>query len=127
MDLQQNKTIIKQKIYPFINEMVDTFYNDDSNSLMEKVIDNNDDKSIFLMFVMMYYSIYLKLDNKNKKMKRDQIKILMNELIEDPEKRTFCIEMFANKFQDIFKTVTTNDNQNKNIQNENKRLFLENN
>lgn len=122
MDLQQNKTIIKQKIYPFINEMVDTFYNNETNSLMEKVIDNNDDKSIFLMFVMMYYSIYLKLDNKDKEMKRDQIKILMNELIEDPEKRTFCIEMFANKFQDIFKTVTT-----ENIQNENKRLFLENN
>lgn len=119
LDLQQNKNIIKQKIYPFIDEMVDTFYNDDSNSLIEKVTETSNDKSIFLMFIMMYYSIYLKLDNKDKETKKTQIKILMNELIQNPEKRRFCIEMFATKFQDIISS-------SKEIQ-KNKRLFLENN
>jgi hypothetical protein len=67
----------------------------------------------------MYYSIYLKLDNKDKETKKTQIKILMNELIQNPEKRRFCIEMFATKFQDIISS-------SKEIQ-QNKRLFLENN
>jgi hypothetical protein len=119
LDLQKDKNIIKQKIYPFIDEMVDVFYNEDSNCLIEKVIETSNDKSVFLMFIMMYYSIYLKLDNKDKEMKKTQIKILMNELIQDHEKRSFCIEMFASKFQDIF-------NSSDQIQN-NKRLFLENN
>lgn len=117
LDLQ-NKDIVKQKIYPFIDEMVDTLYNDDSNYLIEKVIETSTDKSIFMMFVVMYYSIFLKLDNKDKEIKRSQIKILMNEFIQDPEKRKFCIELFATKFQDIFSSDE--------IQN-NKRLFLKNN
>lgn len=121
LDLQQNKNITKQKIYPFIDEIVDTFYNDESNCLIEKVIETSNDKSVFLMFTMMYYSICLKLDNKDKEMKRNQIKILMNELIQDPEKRRFCIEIFANKFQDIFNVSVSDQIQN------NKRLFLKNN
>ena len=41
LDLQQNKNITKQKIYPFIDEIVDTFYNDESNCLIEKVIETS--------------------------------------------------------------------------------------
>ena len=129
LDLQQNKNIIKQKIYPFIDEMVEAFYNDDSNNLIKKVIETVNDKSIFLMFVMMYYSIQVSLKdtdidkyNTNKEMKKSHIKFLMNELIQDPEKRKFCIEVFASKFQDIIKT-NENDNEIEN----NKRLFLKNN
>lgn len=122
LDLQQNKDIIKQKIYPFIDEMVDTFYTDRSNLLIEKVIQTSTDKSIFLMFVMMYYSIHvsLKTDNTNvdKEMKKSQIKILMNEFIQDPQKRQFCIELFATKFQDILNSEEITNNQ---------RLFLKNN
>lgn len=122
LDLQQNKDIIKQKIYPFIDEMVDTFYTDRSNLLIEKVIETSTDKSIFLMFVMMYYSINvsLKTDNTNidKDLKRSQIKMLMNEFIQDPQKRQFCIELFATKFQDILNSEEITNNQ---------RLFLKNN
>lgn len=122
LDLQQNKDIIKQKIYPFIDEMVDTFYNDESNYLIEKVIETSTDKSIFLMFVMMYYSIHVSIKtdstNADKELKRTQIKILMNEFIQDPEKRKFCIELFATKFQDILNSEEITNNQ---------RLFLKNN
>lgn len=116
----QKKDIIKNKIYPFINEMVDILYNDDSNNLIDKVIETSDDKSLFLMFAMMYYSIHLSLpENLDNQDKKNQIKIFMNELIQNPEKRLFCIEMFATKFQDLFKK----DDQIEN----NKRLFLKNN
>ena len=125
--VQQNKKNIKEKIYPFINEIVDLFYTDDCNSIIEKVIENDNDKSVFLMFIMMYFGIHLKLDKSNDDIKKDQIKILMTELIKDPYKRQFCIEMFENKFQDFFKTTphlaldeTTN---NITIQ---QRLFLKN-
>lgn len=120
------KTRIKEKIYPFINKMVDAFYNDNTNALIEGAIDNDNDKSIFLMFVMMYFGIHLKLDKENDDIKKDQIKILMTELIKDPTKRQFCIEMFENKFQDIFKTVTNSTNPNNNHIKTTRRLFLEN-
>ena len=125
MNIQQSKNRIKEKIYPFVNKMVDAFYNDYSNSLIEQSIENDNDKSVFLMFVMMYFGIHLKLDNNNDNIKKDQIKILMTELIKDPAKRQFCIKMFETKFQDIFKTVTStssNDNITDVIQHE--RLFL---
>lgn len=122
LDLQQNKNIIKQKIYPFIDEIVDTFYTDESNCLIEKSIETSTDKSIFLMFVMMYYSIHVSLKtddtNTDKELKRTQIKILMNEFIKDPEKRQFCIELFASKFQNILNSEEITNNQ---------RLFLKNN
>lgn len=104
-NIQKNRDNIDQKIYPFINEIVDLLYTDKCNSIIEKVIENDNDKSVFLMFIMMYFGIHLKLDKSNDDIKKDQIKILMTELIKDPYKRQFCIEMFENKFQDFFKTA----------------------
>lgn len=115
MDLQENKKRVKQKIYPFINDMVDTLYNDSTNELIERVIENNNDKSVFLMFIMMYYGIHLQLDKQDDdNFKREQIKILMTDLIRDPQKRQFCIEVL-----NTFSTI-------KPIQKNDERLFLEN-
>lgn len=119
MNLQKGKTRVKQKIYPFVNEIVDAFNNDSTNDLIEKVIDNDNDKSIFLMFVMMYYCIHLKLNTKDADIKKD----ILNELVKDPQKRRFCIEVFENKFQDIFTTVTSSKKQ---TITKTDRLFLEN-
>ena len=84
-------------IYPFINEMVDK-----SNELIENSISGGYDKSIFLMFVVMYFGIHLKLENtftddvdrrqgSNTEEKKTQIKLLMTDFIKDPIKRNMCI------------------------------------
>jgi hypothetical protein len=88
------------EIYPFINEMVDTFYTENINNLIEKSIEANSDKSIFMMFITMYFAIHLKL--KDDQYKKTYIKQLMSEIINDPIKRVQCIEMFESKFHDIY-------------------------
>lgn len=100
------KTILNTnvtKIYPFINEMVDTFYNENCNNLIDKSIETNDDKSTFLMFVMMYFAIHLKLENEDDETKKMQIKMIMTDLIRDQDKRRYCIGMFENRFAELFK------------------------
>ncbi len=87
-------------IYPFINEMVDTFYTENINNLIEKSIEANSDKSIFMMFITMYFAIHLKL--KDDQHKKNYIKQLMSEIINDPVKRVRCIEMFESKFHDLY-------------------------
>lgn len=101
MELQTlQKTQTLDNIYPFINEMVETFYNENANKLIEKSIQHNCDKSIFMMYITMYFAIHLKLkDDKNKK---HYIKQIMSEIINDPLKRSKVIEMFESKFHDVF-------------------------
>jgi hypothetical protein len=114
------KTNIKtDMIYPFIDEMVDTFYNDQSNSLIERAIESNEDKSIFMMYVMMYFGIHLKLEKENDQLKKQQIKLLMTDLIRDPEKRKYCIEMFEARFHNAF--VESSSGSNKNLLLNNKK------
>lgn len=98
------------KIYPFIDEIVDTLYTEHLNTLMDKSIETESDKSVFLMFVMMYFCIHLKLkhpdddtkDNTDDHVKREQIKVILSEVIRDSDKRRLCINMFQSKFQDLF-------------------------
>jgi membrane-bound lytic murein transglycosylase len=97
-----NKQDLKKVIYPFVDEMVDTLYTDECNNLIENAVSTNGDKSVFLMFVMMYFGIHLKLDNQNDATKKEQIKSMLSDVIRDPHKRKLCIEMFQNKVQDIF-------------------------
>ena len=111
-------------IYPFtlpsndvfvkgINEMVDTFYTENCNELIENSISGGYDKSIFLMFVVMYFGIHLKLENtftddvdrrqgSNTEEKKTQIKLLMTDFIKDPIKRNMCINIFEEKFHNSF-------------------------
>jgi hypothetical protein len=106
-------------IYPFIDEMVDTFYNDQSNALIERAIESRQDKSIFMMYVMMYFGIHLKLERENDEIKKEQIKVLMTDLVRDPEKRKFCIELFENRFHNAF--VESSSASNKNLLLDNKK------
>lgn len=101
MQLQTSQqTSNLDNIYPFINEMVDTFYTENANKLIEKSIEHNSDKSIFMMYITMYFAIHLKLkDDENKK---HYIKQIMSEIINDPAKRSKVIEMFEAKFHDIY-------------------------
>ena len=106
------KNIVENKIYPFIDEMVDVFYTENCNSMIKQAIETESDKKTFLMFVMMYFGIHLKLENENDEMKKQQIKILLTDFIRDPEKRKCCIEMFETKFNNSFLESSSKDNKN---------------
>jgi hypothetical protein len=102
--IKKNDEIQKEiiKIYPFINDLVDTFYKEHLNTFIDKSIESEGDKSVFLMFVMMYFCIHLKLEKENNDVKKDNIKILMSDIINDPEKRRLCLELFESKFHNLF-------------------------
>ena len=105
------KNMVENKIYPFIDEMVDVFYTENCNSMIKQAIETESDKKTFLMFVMMYFGIHLKLENENDETKKHQIKILLTDYIRDPEKRRCCIEMFETKFNNSFLQSSSKDNK----------------
>lgn len=109
-EIESNKVKIKDKIYPFIDEMVNTFYTENCNSMIKRSIETEDDKKTFLMFVMMYFGIHFKLENENDKVKKEQIKLILTDLIRDPESRRCCVEMFESKFK-----LESSSNDNKNL------------
>lgn len=118
-DLSSNTIVITSnnnseinKIYPFINEMVDSFYTKECNELIEGAIETESDKSIFMMYIMMYFGIHLKLERENDETKKHQIKLLLTDLIRDHDKRKYCIEMFQNKFQNVFLQSSSKENKN---------------
>ena len=98
-------------IYPFINDLVDTFYTEKLNLLVQQSIEQEQDKSVFMMFVMMYFGIHLKLKSENDQDKKDQIKLLLNDLIKNPEKRKYCIEMFETRFNHLFLQQPSSENK----------------
>lgn len=95
------------QIFPFIDEMVNIFYTTECNDLIEKAIQAESDKSIFMMYIMLYFGIHLKLESENDEIKKNQIKILLTDLIKDHNKRRLCIEMFQSKFQNVFSVATS--------------------
>ena len=107
-----NDNLKNNEVFPFIDQMVNIFYNDQINELLNDSITGGYDKSIFLMFVVMYFGIHLKLENKNKDEKKQQIKYLMTEFIKDPVKRKMCIDIFRDKFHDSFLEQKTIKNKN---------------
>lgn len=125
-NLSDNKIISSSQkseiinIYPFINEMVDSFYTKECNELIEGAIESESDKSIFMMYIMMYFGIHLKLERENDETKKHQIKLLLTDLIRDHEKRKYCIEMFQNKFQNVFLESSSKENKNLLVKDKNK-------
>jgi hypothetical protein len=107
--------VFKNEIYPFIDEMVDTFYTKECNELIGRAIESETDKSTFMMFIMMYFGIHLKLETQDDDIKKSQIKMLLTDLIKDHEKRRLCIEMFQTKFQNLFLESSSSSKTNNNL------------
>ena len=82
--------------YPFIDKLVDTLFNNDLNNLLTSSIETNSDKSVFMMFVNIYFMAYihtqeqLQLDSQNHK---QVLKNLLNDAFSNPEKRQMCISL----------------------------------
>ena len=64
------------------------------------------ERSVFMMFIVMYFAIHLKLKdnllNANEQVHKDSIKVILNEIINNPEQRQTCINLFATNFIQLF-------------------------
>lgn len=104
MEINKNKNYIN-KTYPFVNEIVESLF-DECESLIQTHINDESEKSIFMMFVMMYLTVHVKLKDSfvimSKEEKKDTIKHILTDFIRDPSKRQACLYMFENKFRTLF-------------------------
>lgn len=95
----------KIRVYPFVDDLVDRLY-DECEALMDNHVESDCEKSIFMMFVMMYFAVHLKLRDNLKSLdesvRKDAVKQILSEAIRNPEKRRMCIEMFESKFRKMF-------------------------
>jgi len=100
---KNNESSDKIMIYPFINDLVDSLFNEEFNNLVNKNTESNTDKSVFMMFVNIYFMAYLHVQEKqnliqdinidshtNKKL---LLKKMLSEVVKCPEKRQMCVAL----------------------------------
>jgi len=101
---KQNTT--SHRVFPFVDSMVDSLY-EQCDKLIDKHIQLESEKSIFMMFVIMYFAIHLKIKNNvfvmPEEERKQAIKQILTEFIRSPEKRTLCIHHFESQFRNMFK------------------------
>jgi hypothetical protein len=85
------------KVYPFINNLVDFLYTDELNTLIQNNIKSDLDKRSFMMYIIMYFYTYLNVSHKTSK---EDIKYFLTDIIQNPDKRQKCIELYMN-FENI--------------------------
>lgn len=88
-------------VYPFINELVDSLFNDELNSIIDKNTEINSDKSVFMMFVNIYFMAYLHTQqsqndtqkNVSDEERKNLLKEMLTDVIRCPEKRQVCVSL----------------------------------
>lgn len=93
--------IVKKTKFPLIDKLVETLDTPELNELIEEHTENNQERQILFMFINIYFYIKLNSNEINK----EQMKILITEIIRSPEKRKFCIDTFFN-FQKTIEQTT---------------------
>jgi hypothetical protein len=93
--------------YPFIDQLVDTLHSDELNTIIKDKLRTDDDKSIFMMFIMMYFIINIKVQS----IQKEQIKDVMAQFIGDYDKRRVCLQMFEPYFRQFFNESTKIENK----------------
>lgn len=101
---KSNENISSQHKYPFIDQLVDTLHSNEINTMIKDKIHNDDEKSIFMMFVMMYFVINVKVQTESQTtaVTKEQIKDVMTQIIGDYDKRRTCLQMFEPYFRQFF-------------------------
>ena len=103
---KQYTTSTSHRVYPFVDSLVDSLY-EQCDKLIDEHIQLESEKSIFMMFVIMYFAIHLKIKNNVFVMPEEQrkqvIKQILTEFIRNPEKRSLCIHHFESQFRNMFK------------------------
>ena len=97
-----NKKIVqttKSDVYPLINEIVDELSNTDLKGVIERSCETKMDKSIFMMFVTMYFYAFL----SDTDLSKQDIKLILTDAIRDPEKRQYCLQVFFGKMNQLVK------------------------
>lgn len=106
MELEVKK---KSRIYPFIDKIVETFY-DEFDQILDEHVEQHEDKSIIMMYILMYFTVHVKLKDQLAQMthkeRRDTMKTVLSDIIRNPEKRQLCLQMFETKFRSIFQDTT---------------------
>ena len=84
------------KIYPMINKLVDTLYIESINSLINIKCETIDDRRVFLMFIIIYFYSYLCIPKEtlNDSEIKIKLKLFLNDLISDQNKRNTCINLY---------------------------------
>lgn len=98
---------IQPRRFKFIDELVESFY-DICDTIISNHVDKTDEKSIFMMFIVMYFTVHLKLkdiphfNDHSKTEQKEVIKDLLEDAIKDPNKRRMCLQTFESKFRFLF-------------------------
>jgi hypothetical protein len=84
------------RIYPIINELVDTLYIKSINTLINIKCETDDDRRVFLMFIIIYFYSYFCIPNGtlNDSEIKIKLKLFLNDLISDQNKRQSCINLY---------------------------------
>jgi hypothetical protein len=91
------------RVYPFIDDLVDSLFNSNLNNLINKNTEMNSDKSVFMMFVNIYFMAYLHTQSLThsensgniitENEKKQLLKQMLSEVIRCPEKRQVCVSL----------------------------------
>ena len=93
----------KTKKYPIVEDIVESLYTD-CQELLNKYVENNSEKSIFLMYINLYLMIHMSLDTERHGTYciKDNIKEIMNDFIKDSSKRRICLEKIEHQLRIVF-------------------------
>lgn len=86
------------KTYPFIEDLVNTLYTTELNNLIDNRCSTEDDKRVFIMFILMYFYTYLSIPKEIKKNDdiKNELKIFLSDIIRNPDKRKTIIQLYKN-------------------------------
>jgi hypothetical protein len=94
---------LRPKVFPFVDKMVEALYND-CEQLVSDHIETDEEKSIFMMFIIMYLlkmrdSLYNCTSESERK---NALKNILSHILQNPEQRTVCLQMLETQFRSMF-------------------------
>lgn len=97
---------------PLIDELVDAIDTEQINKIIDKYIEIDCEKSIFLMFVMMTFVCQIQLHKHTINDKKEFIKYMLTDIFRDHNKRKLCLELFEKNFRPLFQENNVICNEN---------------
>ena len=87
-------------VCPFMDDLVDSLYTDELNTLIEKTCQTGLDKRTFMMFIMMYFFTMLNVSGAGTCTsegvdRKSMLKEFMSDLIMNSEKRRRCVDLYV--------------------------------
>jgi hypothetical protein len=97
---------LKPIVFPFVDKMVETLYND-CEQLVSDHIETYEEKNIFMMFIIMYFAVHLKVRDTlyncfSESERKNALKNILSHILRNPEQRTACLQMFETQFRSMF-------------------------